>query len=87
MEIDSSFIAFPAHGSALRAARGQAPAATHLSTAPKSGRNAKALPMVADPRRGTMDPCLRGCNPIEEWLDQRPASFDASLREAPQESR
>jgi hypothetical protein len=47
MEIDSSFLAFPAQ------------AGTHLSTAPKSGRNTKALPRVADPRRGTMDPGLR----------------------------
>jgi hypothetical protein len=47
MEIDSSFLAFPAQ------------AGIHLSTAPKSGRNTKALPRVTDPRRGTMDPGLR----------------------------
>jgi hypothetical protein len=33
-----------------------APYPYHLSIAPKSGRNNKVLPMVADPRRGTMNP-------------------------------
>ena len=36
-----------------------APYPYHLSTAPKSGRNTKALPRVTDPRRRTMDPGLR----------------------------
>jgi hypothetical protein len=30
-----------------------------------------------------IDPDLRGCNPIDKKLDQRLASFEASLREAP----
>jgi hypothetical protein len=33
----------------------------------------------------TLDTRFRGCQEIVDWLDRRCASFEASLREAPQD--